>query len=97
MAVSAPRVVGVEHPFGQTVGKPGDVQTQKSVLRATLAAFQKIEKPGGIVHLPHSWNGNPKELEHPEAPPIASYLVRHPWHVRNLLKRKIPDSFLVMG
>jgi len=63
-AVGAPRVAGIEHPFGQNVGAPGDRATQLVVLRAALEA-------------------------------IASYLVRHPWHVRNLLKREIPEKYRV--
>lgn len=97
-AVSTPRIAGIEHPFGQTVGDPGDVITQTAVLRATLSALQTIEKPGKVVHLPFKWTGNPNEIEHTiEPPPISNYLVRHPWHVRNLLKREIPEKFLVMG
>jgi D-proline reductase (dithiol) PrdB len=95
-AVSAPRVAGIEFPFGQTVGDPGDVETQSAVLRATLAALQSIHTPGEVVQLPFEWAGNPKEIEHPEPPPIAKYLIRHPWHVRNLLKREIPEKFLVV-
>lgn len=95
-AVSAPRVAGIEHPFGRTVGDPGDVERQTEVLRAILAAFQTIEKPGQIVHLPFEWDGNPKEIEHNlKPPPIADYLMRHPWHVRNLLKRDVPEKYRV--
>jgi D-proline reductase (dithiol) PrdB len=95
-AVSAPRVAGIEHPFGQTVGSPGDAETQTAVLRATLDVLKTIETPGEVVYLPFEWAGNPKEINHPEPPPIANYLVRHPWQVRNLLKREIPERFLVM-
>ena len=78
------------------VGTPGDTETQAAVLRATLDALQTITNPGEIVHLPFEWAGNPKEIKHSEPPPIANYLVRHPWQVRNLLKREIPEKFLVM-
>ena len=95
-AVSAPRVAGIEHPFGQTVGDPDDGERQMAVLRAALAALQAIEEPGQVVHLPFEWAGNPKEIKHNMAPPpIADYLVRHPWHVRNLLKREVPEKFRV--
>jgi len=95
-AVSTPRVAGIEHPFGQTVGDPGDVERQMAVLRAALDALQTIEKPGEIVHLPFEWDGNPRDIEHNVAPPpIADYLVRHPWHVRNLLKREVPEKYRV--
>jgi hypothetical protein len=95
-AVSAPRLAGIEHPFGQTVGDPGDVERQMAVLRATRKALQTIEKPGQVIHLPFEWVGNPKDIEHNMAPPpIADYLVRHPWHVRNLLKRQVPERYQV--
>jgi len=94
-AVGAPRVVGVEHPFGQTIGQPDDVQTQKAVLSSTLAAITSIKQPGEVVYLPFEWPGDPKDIQHPVPPPIADYLVRHPWHVRNLLKRDVPESYRV--
>jgi hypothetical protein len=95
-SVSTPRVVGIEHPFGQVVGNPGDWESQMAVLRATLDALQTIQEPGGVVHLPFEWDGNPKEIEHHlEPPPIATYLVKHPLQVRNLLKREVPEKFLV--
>ena len=95
-AVGAPRVAGIEHPFGQNVGAPGDRATQLVVLRAALEALQTIEQPGEVVHLPFEWTGNPEETGHTmDPPPIASYLVRHPWHVRNLLKREIPEKYRV--
>ena len=93
-AVSAPRVAGIEHPFGQTVGDPGDVETQMAVVRATLQALESISEPGGVVHLPFEWAGDPKQIKHDmEPPPIAKYLMRHPWHVRNLIKRQVPQKF----
>jgi hypothetical protein len=95
-AVSAPRVAGIEHPFGQTVGAPGDSATQMAVLCTTLEALQTIEQPGEGVHLPFEWTGNSKETGHTmDPPPIANYLVRHPWHVRNLLRRDIPEKYRV--
>jgi hypothetical protein len=72
-------VAGIEHPFGQTVGNPGDVETQLAVLRSSLAVLEAIEEPGGLLHLPFEWAGNPKEIEHAmEPPPIAKHLMRHP-------------------
>ena len=95
-AVGAPRVAGIEHPFGITGGAPGDTAVQLAVLRATMDALQNIEQPGEVVHLPFEWAGNPKDTGHTmDPPPIASYLVRHPWHVRNLLKREIPEKYRV--
>jgi len=95
-SVSAPRVAGIEHPFGQTVGGPGDSATQLAVLRSTLFALQTIEVPGDVLHLPFEWRGDPKTIEHSmEHPPIATYLMKHPLQIRNLLKRQVPEKFLV--
>jgi hypothetical protein len=78
------------------VGDPGDVERQMAVLTATLKALQTISEPGQVVHLPFEWGGNPKEIKHNmKPPPIANYLVRHPWHVRNLLKRDVPEKYRV--
>jgi hypothetical protein len=89
-------VAGIERPFGQTVGDPGDTDTQKVVLRATLTALETITESGGVVHLPFKWPGNPKDIEkNMQPPPIARYLMRHPLQVRNLLKRQVPEKFKV--
>jgi len=66
-----------------------------AVLRATLEALQTIKEPGSIVHLPFEWDGNPKAIAHDlEPPPIATYLMKHPLQVRNLLKREVLERFL---
>ena len=61
-----------------------------------MAALESIREPGGRVDLPFEWAGDPKEIEHNiEPPPIAKYLMRHPLQVRNLIKRQVPEKFLV--
>jgi hypothetical protein len=95
-AVSAPRLAGVEHPFGQTVGDPGDSDTQMVVLRAALAALESIDEPGGRVDLPLKWEGDPKAIDQGDGPPpIARYLMRHPLQVRKFIKREVPKKFQV--
>jgi hypothetical protein len=89
-------VAGIEHPFGQTVGDSFDTETQLAVLRATLDVLHTIETPGDVIYLPFEWAGNPKSIEHNmEPPPIAKHLMKHPLQVRNLLKRQVPEKFLV--
>ena len=90
-AVSVPRLVGIEHPFGQTVGKPGDKDGQLAVLRGALAAVDEMKIPGSIKYLPFEWSGTAKEAQAhpPEPPPIAGYLKRHPWHLPKLLSRDL--------
>jgi hypothetical protein len=90
-AVSVPRLVGIEYPFGQTMGKPGDKEGQRAVLRGTLEAVEEMKVPGSIKHLPFEWPETAKETQaHPPEPPIVDYLKRHPWHLPRLLSRNVP-------
>jgi len=92
-AVSAPRIAAIEYPLGRTLGQPGDAAGQLAVLRATLAALEQIETPGGTVHLTFEWSEDPKAIsgEKPEEPPIVKHILRHPWQLPRLLKREVPE------
>ena len=87
-----PRVAAIEHPFGQNVGPAGDSEIQMAVLRATLKALEEIREPGTILHLPFEWNCPTEDCEPHEPPPIANYLLKHPFQVTKLIRRKIPDT-----
>jgi len=89
-----PRLVAIKHPLGYLLGQPGDKTGQLAVLTTTLQLLAEIKKPGWIVHLHYEWPESANELNaHPEEqPPIAKYLMRHPWHIPNLLKRNIPED-----
>jgi hypothetical protein len=91
-AVSVPRLVAIEHPFGQTMGNPGDEEVQRAVLWETLDAVQTMTVPGSIKHLPFECSGMAKAAQAPrqELPPIVSYLIRHPWDLPRLLSRNVP-------
>ena len=93
-SVSVPRLVGIEHPFGQLMGKPGDSERQRAVLRGALEALEEISTPGSVKHLPFEWNGTAKEANaHPEEPPpIVGHLKRNPWHLPRLLSRNVPQQ-----
>jgi len=92
-AVGAPRVVGIEFPFGMQLGLPGDRETQQAVLRATLQALQTTQFPGEVVHLPFTWtlSDNETNAEPPVPPPITQFLTTHPMQVIKLIRRDIPE------
>ncbi len=91
-SVGVPRIAAIEHPFGLTLGSPGDAPRQLEVLRASLRALEEISQPGGIVHLPFEWNSSVKLNTHaPKPPPIARYLRLHPWHFSKFLNRMPPE------
>ena len=90
-SAGVPRIAAIEHPFGLTLGRPGDAAHHLEVLRATLRALEGISPPGGVVHLPFDWDAGDKLNMHPpELPPIARYLRRHPWEFPKFLHRTPP-------
>jgi hypothetical protein len=91
-AVGVSRLVGIEYPFGRTLGKPGDTEGQTAVLRNTLEAAEEMEMPGGRVDLPYRWPESRAQAQAhpPEPPPIATYLKKRPWHLPRLFSRDLP-------
>ena len=91
-SVGVTRLVGIEYPFGRTLGRPGDAEGQRTVLRALLRAGEEMEDPGTVEHLPQRWHQTPAEARSklPEPPPIATYLKKHPWHLPRMFTRDIP-------
>jgi len=89
-AVSVPRLAGIEHPFGQIMGRPGDRDGQRAVLEAVLEALEEMKMPGSVKHLPFEWTGSEKEVQPPEPPPIVGYLKWHPWELPRLFSRDLP-------
>ena len=91
-SAGVPRLAAIEHPFGLTLGLPGDTVRQLAVLRGALQALVETSRPGEVVHLPLVWNSNQKlHTDPPEAPPIARHLTRHPWQLPKFLNRTPPE------
>lgn len=59
--VGAPRTLAVEHPFGQTLGQPGDTAGQMRVIGQALDVLTTAVTPGTIVHSPETWPVPQKE------------------------------------
>lgn len=91
-ATGVPRLVGVEHPEGRTVGRPGDRDGQLAVLRPTLRALAEMTEPGAVRYVDTPWQVSDAEAkQHPPDPPIVSHLKRNPLQVRKLFSREIPQ------
>lgn len=88
----APRVVGVSHPMGQTMGLPGDTAGQRAVLRETLEAAEAMAEPRSYVELHHEWPQRRSEaIREPDPPPpIAQLLTSRPWLLRRLIAGDLP-------
>ena len=51
----APRVVGVEFPFGHSFGQPGDDATHRRVLETALTVLAGAPAPGTRIDLDIAW------------------------------------------
>ena len=61
----APRTVFVKYPHGASLGPPGDVDQQRTILRDLFRALQDLEQPGEIVEPGYRWR-------HGEFPPVGA-------------------------
>jgi hypothetical protein len=94
-SAGVPRLAALEFPLGRPFGEPGDIATQTAILKAAISAIGQIREPGGVYQLPFTWHESPRQVRNkpPKAPPIARHLQRHPWHIRDFLKREIPEEY----
>jgi len=75
--IGVPRTVGVEFPFGHTLGHAGDAGEQSAVIRDALGVLVEAPEPGTIVHLPYAWPDFERwkrEWQPEVAPPIIRML-----------------------
>ena len=54
-ALLAPRIVGVEFPFGHPFGMPGDRAMQRAVLETALTVLSGAAAPGTRVDVDIEW------------------------------------------
>jgi hypothetical protein len=79
-ALLAPRVVGVEFPFGHPFGMPHDRTTQRRVLETALTVLSGAARPGTRVDVDAEWPVPVREAYRawqPEEPsPIVAMLLQ---------------------
>ncbi len=73
-----PRTLGVEFPFGHTLGHAGESDEQIAVIRHAFQVLQTAEEPGTIEHHDVAWEGDEREWRkrwQPSEPsPIIAFL-----------------------
>ena len=72
----APRIVGVEFPFGHPFGMPGDDVMQRRTLELALDVLAGAVKAGTRVDLDVEWPVPLREAYHSWQPKVASPIVR---------------------
>lgn len=50
--VRPPRACFVNYPMGNEIGRPGDVETQRGIVRAAFDSIALMREPGTIIDLP---------------------------------------------
>lgn len=85
-ALLAPRVVGVEFPFGHPFGMPGDAETQWRVLGTALHVLAGAARPGTRVDVDVEWPQPTKEAYRSWQPEEPSPVVQL------MLDRSRPDG-----
>ena len=58
--LGVPRTVGVEFPYGNPLGQPGDRDTQTGIIREALRLLEEATGPGEIRELDYVW---PQDLD----------------------------------
>lgn len=57
------RPVFLDFPLGATVGRPGEPELQRAILRETLTAAERLPADGTIHQLPFTWSGADRSWE----------------------------------
>ncbi len=81
----APRIVGVEFPFGHSFGMPGDRRTQRRVLEGAVTVLAGANACGTRIDLDVEWprpRGEAYRAWQPrEASPMVSAMLKEPWRL----------------
>lgn len=93
-AVGVPRLAGIAHPPGRPLGRPGDAEGQRAVLRAALVLLEQATGPDSYEELPFVWpesRSQVRQASHAVPPaPIAELLRAKPWLLPRLYAGEIP-------
>lgn len=95
-AVGVPRLAGISYPIGRPLGRPGDADGQRAVLRSMLDLLVTARGPDAYVELPYEWPESPAQARNASRdlapPPIVSLVKRKPWLLANLYAGRIPSD-----
>lgn len=93
--VGVPRLAGISYPLSRPLGRPGDADGQRAVLRATLGLLEGATEPDTYVELPFEWPETVAQARNAskDVPPspIAALLVKQPWLIPKLYSGHIPS------
>jgi len=93
-ATGVPRLAGLAYPMSRPMGRPGDADGQREVLRCLLGLLESARAPGAYLELPFTWPESPAQARKGSDihPPIAQLLARKPWLLPRLYTGEIPED-----
>lgn len=93
-AVGVPRLAGIAYPMSRPMGRPGDADGQRAVLRALLGLLDAARAPDAYLELPFAWPETPAQARRGSdvTPPIADLLKRKPWLLTRLYSGDVPEG-----
>jgi hypothetical protein len=83
----------LDYPLGHTAGKPNNPEEQKTIMRATLAAFEAIDTPGEIVELPLQWRDDDAWKDHVMRPHARGPQERDDAHADDRVARSATPQY----
>lgn len=76
--MGAPRTLGVEFPFGHTLGRANEAAEQRSVVRRALQLLEEAGAPGAAAGFDGEWQGDfdewRKRWQPAEPSPIIKFI-----------------------
>jgi len=93
-ATGVPRLAGIAYPMSRPMGRPGDADGQRAVLRGLLDLLETAPGPDTYVELPFVWPETRAQARKGSdvSPPIAKLLARKPWLLARMYTGEIPDD-----
>lgn len=74
--MGTPRTLGVEFPFGHTLGRAGERDEQLAVIRHALRVLREAAAPGAIEHFEPPWPEDESEWRQRWQPSEPSPIIR---------------------
>jgi len=93
-ATGVSRLAGIAYPMSRPMGRPGDADGQRAVLRGLLEMLETAPGPDTYVELPFTWPETRAQARKGSdvSPPIATLLARRPWLLARMYSGEIPDE-----
>ena len=78
-----PRAVFLDYPMGNEIGRPGNIEEQRHIVRSAFAALDRMQEPGTIVDLGMNLEGTA-----PDGSPWRDWVYTKPFRRHHMKTRE---------